>query len=75
MNIFKSKGERELQSIFESMKINLANNYKEPAHRDRQRLGERAEQLWSERKINELVYQKYVQLYNEYTIKLKDYHH
>lgn len=75
MGLFKSKGERELQSIFESMKINLQNNYKEPAHNDRRRLGERAEALRAEKKINEQVYQKYTQLYNEYTIKLKDYHH
>ncbi len=75
MGIFKSRAERELEAIYDSMKINLQNNYKEPAHSDRKKLGERAEQLFSERKISERVYQKYIQLYNEYTIKLKDYHH
>ncbi len=75
MRLFKSKGERELERIFESMKINLQNNYKEPAHNDRKRLGDRAEALFSEGKINERVYKKYVCLYEEYSIKLKNYHH
>ena len=75
MRLFKSKGERELERIFDSMKINLQNNYKEPAHNDRKKLGERAEALFSEGKISERVYQKYTRLYEEYSIKLKDYHH
>ncbi len=75
MGIFKSKGERELEAVFSSMKINLQNNYKEPAHNDRKKLGELADALFSEGKISEKTYKKYMQLYNEYTIKLKDYHH
>lgn len=74
-SIFRSRGERELEGIVESMKINLANNYKEPAHKDRERIKERAEALYSERKINESVYKKYMRIYEEYTIKLKDYKH
>lgn len=73
--LFISKGERELLGIVESMKINLQNNYKEPAHNDRKRISERAEQLFAERKISESVYKKYMQIYEEYTIKLKDYRH
>lgn len=75
MNVFKSKGERELESIVKNMKINLQNNYKEPAHNERKKLGARAQELFSERKISEKVYKKYMQIYNEYTIRLKDYHH
>lgn len=75
IRFFMSKGERELLSIVESMKINLQNNYKEPAHNDRKRLAVRAEALYAEGKISEVVYKKYMQLYNEYTVKLKDYHH
>ncbi len=75
MGLFRSKGERELEDIFQSMKINLQNNYKEPAHNARKKLGERSEALFSEGKISKRVYNKYNQLYNEYTIKLKDYHH
>lgn len=75
LGIFKTRGERELERILESMMINLQNNYKEPAHNDRKRLGERAEQLYSEHKISEKVYSKYIRIYNEYTIKLKDYKH
>ena len=75
IKLFKSKGERELGSIVESMKINLQNNYKEPAHNDRRRIKQRAEALYSEKKINEAVYKKYIRIYDEYTIKLKDYKH
>ena len=74
-SIFRSRGERELEGIVESMKINLANNYTEPAHKDREKIKERAEALYSERKINESVYKKYMRIYEEYTIKLKDYKH
>lgn len=73
--LFVSKGERELASIVESMKINLQNNYKEPAHNDRKRISKRAEQLFAEKKISESVYKKYMRIYEEYTIKLKDYKH
>lgn len=74
-SLFRSKGERELESIVESMKINLSNNYKEPAHKDRQKIKERAEELYKNGKIKESVYKKYTRIYEEYTIKLKDYRH
>lgn len=74
-SIFKSRAVRELDGIIEAMKINLQNNYKEPAHNERKRLGARTQQLFDERKINEQTYKKYMQIYNEYTIKLKDYKH
>ena len=75
LGLFKSRGERELEAIVESMKINLQNNYKEPAHNDRKRIRERAEGLYSEGKISDAVYKKYMRIYEEYTIKLKDYKH
>ena len=73
--IFRSRYVRELDSIIEAMKINLQNNHKEPAHNERKKLGARTEQLYSEGRINEQTYKKYMQIYNEYTIKLKDYKH
>ncbi len=75
IKLFRSKGERELEGIVESMKINLQNNYKEPAHNDRRRIAERAEALYTEGRISEAVYKKYIRIYDEYTIKLKDYRH
>ena len=73
--IFRSRGERELEAIVESMKINLQNNYKEPAHNDRRRIRERADALYAEGRISETVYKRYIRIYDEYTIKLKDYKH
>lgn len=73
--IFRSKGERELEGIVASMKINLENNYKEPAHNDRKKIKERAEALYAEGKISESVYARFMRIYEQYTIKLKDYKH
>lgn len=73
--IFTSRAVRELDSIIEAMKINLQNNYKEPAHNERKRLGQRTQELYDLGRINEKTYKKYMQIYNEYTIKLKDYRH
>ncbi len=75
LGLFKSRGERELSAIVESMMINLQNNYKEPAHSDRKRIRERAEALYANNKISEAVYKKYIRIYDEYTVKLKDYRH
>jgi len=75
MKLFRSKYERELDSIIDEMKINLANNYKSTAHAAREKLGRRCEELYSEQLISESVYKKYRAIFDEYTIKLKDYHH
>ncbi len=73
--LFRSPARRELDTLIENMKINLANNYKEPAHDCRRRLGERCEALYHEGKLREKEYRAYRQVYEEYTEKLKDYHH
>ena len=43
--------------------------------KDRKKIAERAEQLYSEKKISEAVYRRYMRIYEQYTIKLKDYKH
>ena len=72
---FKSKGERELEGIFAELKANLENNYKSTAQAARVKLGERCEALWNEGKIKEKVYKKYRDLFEEYSLMLRDYHH
>lgn len=75
MKLFRTAAERELDGIIEDMKINLANNYKEPAHKARERLGQRAEELYAEGRLKAAAYRRYRGIYEEYTIRLKDYHH
>jgi len=72
---FKSKGERELEGILAELRANLENNYKSTAQAARVKLGERCEALWSEGKIKERVYKKYRDLFEEYSLMLRDYHH
>ncbi len=75
MSIFKSKAKKELDSIIREMKLNLENNYKDSAHRERKKLGTRTEELYSEGKLREKDYKEYRQVYEHYTLLLKDYHH
>ena len=75
MNLFRSKAEKELDSILSELRAYLENNYKDAAHDQRKKLGERCEALYSEGKLKEKAYLGYKKLYEEYTEKMKDYHH
>ena len=72
---FRSAGERELEGILAELRANLENNYKRTAQAARVKLGERCEALWNEGKIKEKVYKKYRDLFEEYSLMLRDYHH
>lgn len=75
MKLFKSKAEKELENIICDININLSNNYKEPAHKARMKLKDRAENLYKAGEISENTYKKYIKIYEEYTVMMKDYHH
>ena len=75
MYIFRSKAEKELDSIAAELQAYLENNYKDAAHDQRKKLGERCEVLYAEGKLKEKAYLGYKKLYEEYTEKMKDYHH
>lgn len=66
---------RELDGIIAELKINLANNYKEPAHKARERLAERTGQLYAQGRISDKTREKYMRIYEEYSLMMKDYHH
>jgi len=74
-SFFSSSAIRELDSITDEIKINLANNYKSTAHAARIKLGRRCEELYAERKINKKEYDNYIRIFSYYTETLKDYHH
>ena len=75
MRFFKSKAEKELDSIIYEMKQFLANNYKDLAHSYRKKLLERTEELYLSGKLKEEKYKEYITVYEEYTVMLKNYKH
>lgn len=75
MTLFRSKAEKELDSILAELKADLENNYKDAAHDARKKLGNRCEALRAEGKLKEKAYLRYKQLFDEYTESMKNYHH
>lgn len=75
MKLFRSKAEKELDEIIAQIDINLQNNYKSMAHDARRRLGERCEALHNAGALREKEYIYYRRAYEDYTEKMKDYHH
>ena len=75
MKLFASRAEKELLKIIDEININLANNYKDVAHDARKRLGSRADELFAEGKLSEKEHLHYRRVYEEYTEKMKNYHH
>ncbi len=75
MRLFKSKAEKELDNIIKDIDINLSNNYKEPAHNARAKLASRTAELLKSKRINEDTYKRYMQIYEKYTVMMRDYHH
>ena len=69
------RGARELEGIVFELEQFLKNNYKDQAHAQRKKLGERCEQLYSEGKIKEKEYLHYHRLFLSYTERMKDYRH
>ena len=75
MGLFKSKAVKELDNIINDININLSNNYKEPAHKARHRLEARCRELFNENRISEKEFKRYMTVYEQYTVMMKDYHH
>lgn len=69
------RARRELEMIYHELCQYLSNNYKEPAHRAREELALRTEELYSAGVLSEKDYQHYHALAEEYARKMADYHH
>ncbi len=66
---------KELEKILFELKQYLSNNYKEPAHRAKERLLQRTEELYAEGSLGEKEYRKWRAIGEEYLRKMADYHH
>ena len=74
-SLFKSKEERELEGILSELRANLENNYKSTAQAARVKLGERWEALYTEGKLGEEAYRRYRNIFEEYSLTMRNYHH
>ena len=75
MKLFRSKAEKELDMLVFELQQNLENNYKSVAQEYRKKLGERVEKLRAEGKLDEKTHAKYRAIFEEYSEKMRDYHH
>lgn len=73
--LFRSKTVKTLDSIIEDIKINLSNNYKEPAHNARKKLNEKIEEFHQGGTLKDKEYTKYKMIADKYNEMMKDYHH
>ncbi len=76
MKLFaRGRAVKELEMIYHELCQYLSNNYKEPAHRAREKLSLRTEELFASGALAEKDYQYYRNLSDEYARKMIDYHH
>ena len=75
MKLFRSQAEKLLDSIIDEIKVNLENNYKSTAHDARRKLGETIEALRAAGQLDDRLYKQYRGIYEDFTEKMKDYHH
>lgn len=75
IKLFRSKAERELEAILDELRANLENNYKSTAQAAREKLGRRCEELHEAGELSEEAYKKYRNLFEEYSLKMRNYHH
>lgn len=73
--MLKRKVRIELDQSLSELKINLENNYKDLAHDALKELHEKLEKFHEEGLMKDKDYNKYKKLADEYTIRLRNYHH
>ncbi|MBQ8578393.1 MAG: hypothetical protein IJ449_10595 [Clostridia bacterium] len=75
MKLFRSRAEKELDSIIAELKQFLANNYKDQAHAMREKLLVRTEELADTGKLSAEQAASYKKVYESYTEQMKNYNH
>jgi hypothetical protein len=69
------RSKKELEHLYHELCQYLSNNYKEPAHRARETLSRRTEELYVAGLLSEQDYEYYRNLAEEYARKMIGYHH
>ena len=71
----KIKKSEELERVLSSLRMNLANNYKDNTQADYKEFSEKLEKLLSEGSLDEKQTEYYKKLAEDYGAQLKDYTH
>lgn len=75
MGLFKSKEEKELDRIINSIAMNMANNYKDNAQDGLRELEMRLNEYVASGKISGKKLANYSNIYDDYKVKMKGYSH
>ena len=75
MGLFKSKEEKELDSIMQRLQMDLSNNYKDNAQDDLKEFEAAMNGMRTSGKIKDKVLAKYEAALGEYKEQMKDYSH
>ena len=75
MGLFKSKAEKQLDSIILRLQMNMSNNYKDNAQDDLKELEEALEAMRSAGNVKAAVIEKYDSIAGIYTEKMKEFSH
>lgn len=75
MRLFKTKNEKELESIIQQLEINMSNNYKDNARDDLKKLEETLHALRESGGIKPAILSKYESILVSYKEKMKGYSH
>ncbi len=75
MSIFKSKAEKELEEIIKSLKMNMANNYKDNAQANLKELSEAIGTMKASGVLKAGALTKYEGILDGYRDKMKGYTH
>ena len=75
MGLFKSKEEKELDSIIQRLQMNMSNNYKDASIDDFKDLEATMNTVRASGKLKDKVLAKYEAILDEYREKMKGYSH
>ena len=75
MGLFKSKAEKELDGIIQSLEMNMANNYKDNAQANLKELGEAVEAMKASGALKTGTLTRYESILEGYRDKMKGYSH
>ena len=75
MGLFKSKAEKQLDSIILRLQMNMSNNYKDNAQDNLKELEEALEAMRSAGNVKAAVIEKYESVVDIYKEKMKEFRH
>ena len=75
MGLFKSKAEKQLDSIILRLQMNMSNNYKDNAQDNLKELEEALEEMKSTDNVKAAVIEKYDSIVSIYKEKMKEFRH